>query len=148
MRNLLKKSVLLIAAACITLSLSVVTADTVKADELTDAQLLQLQLLMQTPEYKAALKAQEEAQAAAIAQYQAALMQQYQAALLVYNNALYLQKMGVNQTFLLNSIQTQQKANFESMINKEGLDYKSELMTKYTQLQNEALKSYMGYYGY
>lgn len=130
MRNLLKKSVLLIAAVCITLSLSVVTADTVKADELTDAQLLQLQLLMQTPEY------------------QAALMQQYQAALLVYNNALYLQKMGANQTFLLNSIQTQQKANFESMINKEGLDYKSELMTKYTQLQNEALKSYMGYYGY
>lgn len=138
MRNLLKKSVLLIAAACITLSLSVVTADTVKADELTDAQLLQLQLLMQTPEYQAAL----------MQQYQAALMQQYQAALLVYNNALYLQKMGANQTFLLNSIQTQQKANFESMINKEGLDYKSELMTKYTQLQNEALKSYMGYYGY
>lgn len=112
---------------------------TVYADETADAQAqaLQMQLLMQTPEYQALLKAQQEA-----------FQQQYQAALLTYNNALYLQQMSENQIYLLNSVQFQQRANYEAMINKQGLDYKGMLLQNYSDGLYNGLTSYMGYFGY
>ena len=138
----------------------------VHADELTAAQQQQLLLLMQTPEYQAALAAQQAqlaaqqaaqaqqlakqyqaAQQAALAQYQAAWNAQYQAALQVYTNAKYLQARAVNQTYLLNSTQAQQRAQYEAMINKLPLDYKAHLMQQYTDAQYRALKAYMGYNG-
>lgn len=153
MNRSVKSIIITVTAFVATIAISIGTPKTVLADEAADAQALaqaqalQLQLLMQTPEYQAALKAQQEAQAKALAQYQAALQQQYQAALLVYNNAQYLQQRAVNQTYLLNAIQAQQKAGYESMINTAGLDYKSELMKRFTDNQYKGITAYKGYTG-
>lgn len=141
MKNIIKKAVLTVSALVLAGFVVLGASNTVYADELTDAQALQLQLLMQTPEYQAALKAQQEAA-------MAAWQQQYQAALLTYNNAQYLQQMSVNQIYLLNSVQFQQKANFECMINKQNLDYKGMLLKNYNDNLYQGLTSYMGYYGY
>lgn len=163
MKNVIKKLVMAGSAILMASALMIAMPDTVKADEAYDAQLQQLQLLMQTPEYQAALKAQQEAQAAflaqqqqlalqaqaaALAQYQQAWQQQYAAAQLVYNNALYLQQMAVNQTYLLNSIQAQQRANYEAMVKRAGLDYQNMLIKDFTDDQYKALKAFTGYYGF
>ena len=144
MKRAVKSIIITVTTLVITFVITIGTPKTVLADEAADAQALalaqaqalQLQLLMQTPEYQAALKAQ-----------QAALQQQYQAALLVYNNAQYLQQRAVNQTYLLNAIQAQQRAGYESMINTAGLDYKSELMKRFTDNQYKGITAFKGYTG-
>lgn len=136
---MIKKVLMTVTALAIAAVVSLGAGKTVYADEAADAQAqaLQMQLLMQTPEYQALLKAQQEA-----------FQQQYQAALLTYNNALYLQQMSVNQIYLLNSVQFQQRANYEAMVNKQGLDYKGMLLQNYSDGLYNGLTSYMGYFGY
>ena len=89
----------------------------------------------------AALLAQQ--QAAALAQYQAQLA----AAQMVQNNAAYLHEHAITQSYILTAIQAQQRAQYESMINRMGLDYKGQLMENYTKNQNAALNSFKGYNG-
>lgn len=127
-------------------------SDALAAQQAQQAQLL---LLMQTPEYQAALVAQQKAlaeqqkaleqyQAALMAQYQAALQKQYEAAVLAYTNAQYLQASAVNQTYLLNAAQWLQRAQFEALINKQNLDYKSYLMEQFKNGQYGAIQSFKG----
>ncbi len=135
------------------------------ADAASDAQQAQLLLLMQTPEYQAAVALQQaqiaqqaaiiaaqqaelaRQQAAILAAQQAAWNAQLQAAQQVLANAQYMQASAVNQTYLLNATQWQQRAEYEAMINKQMLDYKSMLMDNYRRDQYNAILSFKGYNG-
>ena len=142
------------------------TSKSVSADEAADAAAqAQLALLMQTPEYQAALALQQQ-QLAQIAAQQQALLQQQAAVLAaqqaaaqaawnaqlaaaqqVYANAQYLHEHAINQAYLLNATQYLQRVQYEGMINKEGLDYKGMLMKEFNEAQYNALRAFMGYNG-
>ncbi|MCR4685560.1 MAG: hypothetical protein K5649_08840 [Lachnospiraceae bacterium] len=168
MKNRIATIVKLLTAAALAVTIIFTTEQQVSATEATDAQ-LQMLLLTQTPEYQAALAmqqaqlaqiaAQQEAllkqqaallaaqQAAALAAQQAAWNAQLAAAQQVYANAQYLHAHAINQAYLLNSTQAMQRAQYESMINKMGLDYKKELMNNFKDAQYDAIRSFMGYNG-
>ena len=78
---------------------------------------------------------------------QAAWNGQLQAAQEVLSNAQYLQMSAVNQTYLLNAIQAQQKAQYESLLNQTGKDYRNMLLENYKKGQYEGIRSFMGYNG-
>ena len=172
----MKKGIIKYSKTVVVLALTLLIAfpmtRSVSADEAADAQQAQLLLLMQTPEYQAALALQQQQalalqqQQALIAQQQAAAqaqMAQYLAALQaqkmnawndqlaaaqqVLNNAQYLQMSALNQTYILNAIQAQQRAQYEAMINKMGLDYKGMLMKEYKDGQYDAMQAFKGYNG-
>ncbi len=135
------------------------TSKSVSADEAADAAAqAQLALLMQTPEYQAALALQQQQLAQIAAQQQALLQQQalaaqaawnaqLAAAQQVYANAQYLHEHAINQAYLLNATQYLQRVQYEGMINKEGLDYKGMLMKEFNEAQYNALRAFMGYNG-
>ncbi len=165
MKTNVQKLIKILTAAVLSAVIITVSGQNVSATEATDAQ-LQMLLLAQTPEYQAALAAQQaqiaaaqEAllkqqaallaaqQAAALAAQQAAWNAQLAAAQQVYSNAQYLHAHAINQAYLLNSTQAMQRAQYESMINKMGLDYKKELMENYKGAQYDAIRAFMGYNG-
>ena len=168
MKTNVQKVIKILTAAVLSAVIITVSGQNVSATEATDAQ-LQMLLLAQTPEYQAALAAQQaqlaqiaaaqEAllkqqaallaaqQAAALAAQQAAWNAQLAAAQQVYSNAQYLHAHAINQAYLLNSTQAMQRAQYESMINKMGLDYKKELMENYKDAQYDAIRAFMGYNG-
>lgn len=157
MKKRLYTLIRIVAVAAVAAGILAGTGRIVRADEASDAQ-AQLLLLMQTPEYQAALAAQQ-AQLKALAEQQAAILAaqqaaqqaawnaQLQAAQQVYANAQYLHEHAITQAYLLNAIQFQQRCQYESMINKEGLDYKSMLMDEFKDAQYDALRAFMGYNG-
>lgn len=164
MKGIIIKGIKVVTALTLTAVMVIGTNQSVYADAAGDAlaaqqaQQAQLLLLMQTPEYQAALVAQQKAlaeqqkaleqyQAALMAQYQAALQKQYEAAVLAFTNAQYLQASAVNQTYLLNAAQALQKAQYEALINKQGLDYKNYLMEQFKNGQYGAIQSFKGYNG-
>ncbi len=176
----MKKGIIKYSKTVVVLALTLLIAfpmtRSVSADEAADAQQAQLLLLMQTPEYQAALALQQQQlalalqqqqqQQALIAQQQAAAQaqmaqylaafqaqkmnawnDQFAAAQQVLNNAQYLQMSALNQTYILNAIQAQQRAQYEAMINKMGLDYKGMLMQEFKDGQYDAMQAFKGYNG-
>ncbi|MCR5223351.1 MAG: hypothetical protein K6D90_10865 [Lachnospiraceae bacterium] len=165
----MKKGIIKYSKTVVVLALTLLIAfpmtRSVSADEAADAQQAQLLLLMQTPEYQAALALQQQ-QALALQQQQAlqqAQMAQYLAAFQaqkmnawndqlaaaqqVLNNAQYLQMSALNQAYILNSIQAQQRMQYEGMINRMGLDYKGMLMQEFKDGQYDAIQAFKGYNG-
>ena len=138
MKKIVKMVVAMVMAAAVFMA---VPAD-VRADEAADAQLIaqlqaqqQLALLMQTPEYQAAL---------------AQLQAQQQAALGVWNNAQYLRNAAVNQTYILNAMMYMKNAQYAGMIQRQNLDYQNFLnedLDDMKKAQLAAMQAYMGYYG-
>ena len=104
-------------------------------------------LAAQQAAYMQAQQAQLAYLAALQAAQQAAWNGQLQAAQEVLSNAQYLQMSAVNQTYLLNAIQAQQKAQYESLLNQTGLDYRNMLLENYKKGQYEGIRSFMGYNG-
>lgn len=118
----------------------------VKADEIADetAKALQAQ---QALLYEQQLKAIQEYQQAILLQYQQALADQYAKALLVQQAFAKQQQDAVQQAYLLNAIQAQQKAQYQSMINATGAEYSDHLMSEYLKYQDKAKTSFLGYEG-
>lgn len=114
----------------------------VKADELTDALLAQ-----QAAMYQQQLEMAQAYQAALLAQYQQAAADQYAKALLVYNEAQANQLRAIQQAYMLNSIQQQQKAQYNCMVQQTGLDYQQHLMDEYSKYQQQAIAAFKGYEG-
>ena len=136
----------------------------VKADAAADALLAQqAALAAQAQQQALLLQAQQQQQAALLAQLQAQqqalllqaqqqqqalLAQQYQAAVQVQNNFTNQHLDAAQQAFLLQQTQNAQLQQYQAMINRCNLDYKSDLMDTYQKYQNAALKSFLGYNGY
>ncbi len=111
---------------------------TVKADTVTDAantQYVQQQALLQ--QYQNIL----------LAQYQAGLLAQYQAALTAQAGMQKIQENAVNQAFLLNAVQTMQDAQYQAMVQRQGLEYSDYLLKEYKESQDQAMKAFLGYNG-
>jgi len=138
MKKLMKTILAMAMAAALVISVPAA----VKADEAADAAAAQaqLELLMQTPEYQAALAALQ-------AQYAAAAQAQYEAALAAWNNAQYLQQSAVNQAYTMNAIMFLQRAQVQGLVEKQGLDYENLIYDYIQKSQNAALNSFKGYNG-
>lgn len=151
--------------------LAIFPAKTVSADEAADALVIQQALLVQqqqqaallAQQQQAALLAQQQQQAALLAQQQqqqqalllqaqqqqaALLAQQYQAALQIQNSFINQHADAAQQAFLLQQLQNMQYQQYQAMVNRCNLDYKSDLFNTYQKYQEAALKSFLGYNGY
>lgn len=123
------------------------------AQQAQQAQLAQIAaqqaavLAAQQAAFLQAQQAQMAYLAALQAAQQAAWNGQLQAAQEVLSNAQYLQMSAVNQTYLLNAIQAQQKAQYESLLNQTGKDYRNMLLENYKKGQYEGIRSFTGYNG-
>lgn len=151
-----------LAVSGMVLTMMIASARNVQADEVTDAAILlqqqqllaqqaeqaQQALLIQQAQQAALAQLVQQQQAIMLAQYQAGLMAQYQAALEAQQAMAKIKENGFQQTFLLNSIQTMQRAQYENMINTEKLDYKPMLLEEYTKAQKNGLNSFAGYTGW
>jgi len=97
--------------------------------------------------YAQQLAVLQQYQATVLAQYQAGISAQYQAALTAQEGLQQIQENAVSQAFLLNAVQAMQKAQYQAMIQKEGLDYQGYLMEELKGDQYEAMKAFLGYNG-
>ncbi|MDO4965107.1 MAG: hypothetical protein Q4E51_00225 [Lachnospiraceae bacterium] len=139
MINKIKKIASIIAIAAVVI---IASSKTVKADELTDALLAQQAVL-----YQQQLEMLQNYQAAVLAQYQQAIKDQYEKAVLVQQAFAKQQQAAVQQAYLLNAIQAQQNAQYQSMITASGLDYQGHLLAEYKKYQEQAKTAFLGYEG-
>ena len=117
-------------------------AKNVKADAVTDALVAQQNLL-----YQQQLAQIQAYQAALQAQYQQAMADQYAKALLVFQEAQANQLRALQQSYMLNAVQAQQKAQIQHMIESNGYEYQQRLLNQYTICQQQALDTFKGYEG-
>lgn len=111
---------------------------TAKADTAADAaNLLYAQQLALLEQYQSAL----------VAQYQAALNAQYQAALTVQAGMQKIQADAVNQAYLLNAVQAMQLAQYQAMIQNQGLEHQDYLLEEFKESQVQAMQAFLGYNG-
>ena len=142
MKKTVNKVVKFIFAGLVAGVVLMTPAKNVKADELTDALLAQ-----QAAMYQQQLEMAQAYQVALLAQYQQAAADQYAKALLVYNEAQANQLRAIQQAYMLNSIQQQQKAQYNCMVQQTGLDYQQHLMDEYSKYQQQAIAAFKGYEG-
>lgn len=134
---------IVLSVTVLTTSPLAINADTpVTTDPVAIALADQQALLAQ---YQQALLLQY--QQALLAQYQQALADQYAKALLVQQAFAKQQQAAVQQAYLLNAIQAQQKAQYQSMINATGAEYSDQLMAEFLKNQANAKKAFLGYEG-
>ena len=131
--KLLKTALVAVTIVSITFSSGV----TAKADTTTDAAALYEQQMALLQQYQSILAAQ----------YQAALYAQYQAALTAQANMQQIQANAVDQAYLLNAIQAMQNAQYQAMIQKQGLEYQDYLMKEFNESQKQAMQAFLGYNG-
>lgn len=145
-RNLVVK---LLVGVVAVFTVSIGSSEMVKADAATDLIMAQqAQIIQQQAELQRQSMAMLQMyQAALLAQYQKAYMDQYNAAVLVQQGFATSQINALSQSYLLNAIQAQQAAQYESMINALGLEYKDYLMSDFLKNQKAALTAFKGYYG-
>lgn len=139
---MIKKFSKIVACGVFAAVLICVSPNSVKADPVADALAAQQAAL-----YQQQLQMMQAYQEALLAQYQQALMDQYQQALLAQQALAKQQMNAIQQAYLLNAIQAQQKAQYESMLNATGLEYKDQLMQEYIKNQNNAKTAFKGYEG-
>lgn len=77
----------------------------------------------------------------------AAFYEQYQAALMVQASMQQTQANAVNQAYLLNAVQAMQNAQYQAMIQKQGLEYQDYLMKEFNESQKQAMQAFLGYNG-
>ena len=142
MNKFMKKTVKLISAAVFAAVIMISIPKTVKADPVADAIAAQQAAL-----YEQQVKALQAYQAALMAQYQKAMADQYAKALLVFQQAQVNQQNAIQQAYMLNAIQTQQNAQYQSMIQNSSLDYQQHLMEVYKVYQLQAMQAFKGYEG-
>lgn len=110
---------------------------TAKADTVTDVALLYTQQVAFLEQYQNALAAQ----------YQAALAAQYQAALTVQTGMQNIQANALNQAYLLNAVQAMQFAQYQAMIQSQGLEHQNYLLEEFKESQVQAMQAFLGYNG-
>ena len=142
MKIVMKKTVKILLATMFAAILLVVSPKSVKADAVTDAIAAQQAAL-----YEQQVKAMQQYQALLIAQYQQAMADQYAKALLVFQQAQINQQNAIQQAYMLNAIQAQQNAQYQSMITNSSLDYQNHLMEVYKLYQQQVITAFKGYEG-
>lgn len=142
MRRHIKKVGKIIAASLFAAAVALAPAKTVKADAVTDAIAAQ-----QAAIYAQQVAAIQAYQQALLAQYQQAVADQYAKSLLVFQEAQANQQRAIQQAYMLNAIQQQQNAQYQSMIQSTGLEYQQHLLDTYQLYQKQAIQAFKGYEG-
>ena len=140
--KVIKKTLRILACGALSALIVCASPKSVKADAVTDALAAQQAAL-----YQQQLQMMQAYQEALLAQYQQAMMDQYQQALFVQQALAKQQMNAIQQAYLLNAIQAQQKAQYESMLNVTGLEYKDQLMQEFIKNQKNANATFKGYEG-
>lgn len=137
-----KKVIKVMTALALAAAVCLAPAKTVKADAATDALIAQQQLMIEQQ-----LQLIQAYQAALIAQYQQQLADQYSKALLVMNEAQANQLRAIQQSYMLNAVQAQQKAMYQCMLESTGVEYQGRLLNAFKVYQQQALDAFKGYEG-
>ena len=141
-KKFFKKTIKLLACGVLAATVVCASPKSVKADAEADALVAQQAAL-----YQQQLQMMQAYQEALLAQYLQALMDHYQQALFVQQALAKQQMNAIQQAYLLNAIQAQQKAQYESMLNATGLEYKDQLMQEFIKNQKNANAAFKGYEG-
>lgn len=137
MRQFAGKILKTVLAAVTVVSITFGSGVIAKADTATDAAVLYEQQMALLQQYQSILAAQ----------YEAALYAQYQAALMAQAGMQQTQANAVDQAYLLNAIQAMQSAQYQAMIQKQGLEYQDYLMKEFNESQKQAMQAFLGYNG-
>ena len=142
MSKIIKKGVKVIAALLASAVIITASPAVVKADAVSDAIAAQQAAL-----YQQQLQAVQAYQAALLGQYQQAMADQYAKALIVFNQEQVHQQNAIKQPYMLNAIQAQQKAQYQSLIQNTATDYQGHLLDVYTAYQQQAMAAFKAYEG-
>ena len=142
MKKIIIKMIKGFAAFVVVAVVVLAPSNNVKADEMADAIAAQQAAL-----YQQQVEALQAYQAALLAQYQQAMADQYAKAVLVFAEAQASQQRAIQQAYMLNSIQQQQKAQYTNMVQQTGLDYQQHLLDEYNKYQKQAIAAFKGYEG-
>ena len=146
MKTVINKLSKIIVGTMFAVALMLASGKNAKADELTDALLAQQAAIYQ--QQLAAIQAyQQQVLAQQAALYQQAIADQNAKALLVFQEAQANQLRALQQSYMLNAVQAQQKAQIQHMIESNGYEYQQRLLNQYTICQQQALDTFKGYEG-
>ncbi|MFT3982634.1 MAG: hypothetical protein QM697_01895 [Lachnospiraceae bacterium] len=137
MRQLARKLLRVMLGVAVAAGVTLCSGVTAKADTTSDAVSLYVQQLALLEQYQSALAAQ----------YQAALAAQYQAALTVQAGMQKIQANAVDQAYLLNAVQAMQLAQYQAMIQNQGLEHQDYLLEEFKESQVQAMQAFLGYNG-
>lgn len=137
MRQLARKISKVILGVAVAAGVTLCGGVTAKADTVADAALLYTQQVALLEQYQNALAAQ----------VQAALAAQYQAALTAQAGMQNIQANAWNQAYLMNAVQTMQLAQYQAMIQSQGLEHQDYLLEEFKESQVQAMQAFLGYNG-